>query len=179
MHWRMTQGVENIATLLNLEKKRDIEAFARRLIVSQEDLAVFLSACDDPRLGIVRTFRERAIEPAHLRARTEGSAILSASTAEGTRARSHLFEFMRQREVWRGHMLVKSSNGEWHFIYFSESDWLGEHWMGGEPHLHFVNHLWPQHSRRGVWQEFMSAKPIQIGGALHIRFKSVDAEVLP
>jgi hypothetical protein len=69
----------------------------------------------------------------------------------------------------------------WHFFYFSERDIRRRsHWKAadGAPHLHFVNHLWPQHSAQSVWDAFNTAEKLTFSD-VHIRFQQLEQEPLP
>ena len=73
------------------------------------------------------------------------------------------------------HVHLFYNDVEWHCFYFSYADLEPlekNHWKYG-PHLHYVNHLWPNLTREKVWKSF-DKRQTNIPGDLHIRFIPFD-----
>jgi hypothetical protein len=85
------------------------------------------------------------------------------------KAANKIYATFEERRMLSGHLFWNER--AWHFFYFDNHDQAKNrnHWAGG-PHIHLLNHLWPNRSGDSVWEEFCSGNPT-IKGALHIRFE--------
>lgn len=175
-------GIDDLVRLIQFDKKRDLETFAKRLTIQFGDFAEFIEVFDYVDFGYRHHFSRREL-PSPLRptAETLTGFKQDASPDELRASAKKVSQFFKERQVLYGHMLCTPDLSLWHFFYFSERDTRRvSHWKGadGHPHLHFVNHLWPQQSAESVWQTFNTGKNLSFG-SLHIRFQQLEEEPLP
>jgi len=69
-----------------------------------------------------------------------------------------------------GHIFYLPDLLNWQFFYFDSRDvWQYKNHYKRGPHLHLINHLWPNHKAKSVWKEFNDGNPV-MKGAEPIRF---------
>jgi hypothetical protein len=164
--------------LLGFDKKREVVAYSRSLVVGLQGLAELIDAVDlaPEVIGLRHLMCRREIVPAHVQLSGDDfDCLVPGSDAHTAKAVRKVFQFFRERNVLVGHMLHTPKCTRWHFFYFTERDLTADHWAHGA-HLHFVNWLWPEYSARSVWEQFQSERALDLN-SIHIRFDEsiVDA----
>lgn len=160
-------GVQAIAELLSLERKKEVEKFAKKLTITTTDLDWFCEGCQ--RFGYVHDIVRHHFPSPVEEFSKKDLEQLSAGNLDGVVSKiAHVF-FEQKNRVVR----TLQNGARWHVFYFSESDVASEesgaqHWEHGT-HLHFVNHLWP-HLSLGSVRAALAEHHSDIGGRLHIRF---------
>ena len=81
-----------------------------------------------------------------------------------------LFQLARERRYSVGHLFYSADLSNWHFFQFDQRDLAKRenHWEGG-PHVHFINHLWPNHNAKALWASFV-AETNKLSGSVYVRF---------
>ena len=117
--------------------------------------------------------------PQHLRLSAEEQRALGGhgvgAIAENTpaaKAVTKIAQMFKDRRLLFGHMFIDvRDESRWHFLYGDQRDLAG-HWTpdgSPQPHVHFINFLWPGRNVRALWEEFGAGKAP--GAALHVRFQ--------
>jgi hypothetical protein len=174
--------LENFCRLFEFGSKRDLEKYARDLIVHKPDFALFImarSVAGEP----FRHFRHhREFVPPHLHPTAKDRAAMATAKVgkmepDVAKAFGKMTQIFKDRRLLSGHLFVDPHSPRWHFFYFDQRDLdvADPHWDRGA-HIHFVNWLWPKRSARGIWEEFTSDKPM-VKGALHLRYLDVHREL--
>jgi hypothetical protein len=172
-------GLEAVVTLLEFQKKRDLEKFARTVTIPFRDFAEYLGVCDDLDWPYRHVFQRREFNGPLEPKEGDLAGFSPGASADALQATiKRVGQFFKERQVLYGHMLYTPDLERWHFIFFSERDLeaVGNHWKAGGSHVHLVNHLWPKHSAESVWRQFNTARKLAFD-ALHVRFEMSEAEV--
>lgn len=175
-----TEEAKNLRAFMMLftfEKKRDLEKYARTVVVHRREFVDFVLACQGGAFSPMRhaVHYKHAVPAVHV----PSDADLEALHANGVgrlkpdakRAVRKIGLMMSQTTWSAGHLFYTPGFHEWHFFVFDQNDQsrFDNHWRAvGRPHLHFVNWLWPNLDARSVWLNYVerNEKP---SGSLHIR----------
>jgi hypothetical protein len=161
--------------LFTFAKKKELERYARTLVVRRRDFVDMILACQQGQLPFRYGVHFRRSAPRDL------PPVFKASS-DGAGGRPELdpkkflvvFNRLRHESWWAAaHLFYTPGFYEWHLFIFHHHDLDVEddnHWTGGT-HMHFVNWLWPRLDPERVWKEFMRTgkKP---GSSLHLRHES-------
>jgi len=173
-----------VLQLFEFDNKRELEKYCRNLTIDSEDFFFLIVAAQQGLIGYSHRIHHRDIVPKELR--LERSSLTPIETDETGKLKGRSLKYFRKvSQIFRdrrylvGHMFASRINLQWHLFYFDQRDHSvsSNHWEHG-PHIHFINWLWPNHSMKSLWTEFISEKP-NIRGALHIRYsdsRDVDDE---
>ena len=167
--------LESFCRLFEIKSKRELEKYARSLVVHKSDFASLILACSATGEPYRHYRHHREYIPPHL-GLTEQDRKAMATAKLGmmpdnvAKAFRKVTQTFKDRRLLSGHLFVSPATHEWHFFYFDQRDMdiLEPHWDGGA-HIHFVNHHWPGYSAESIWTTFTGAKP-NIKGALHLRY---------
>lgn len=165
--------VDSLLAIFTIDKLRDLKKHCRDSTVSQSDLADFIMWCrSSAEAPFLHSSYHRQFVPEHL---TLSDSDLAALAANGVgrfapaaqKTANKVFATFKERRMLSGHLFWNER--AWHFFYFDNHDQARHrnHWAGG-PHIHLLNHLWPNRSADSVWVEFCKGNPV-MKGALHIR----------
>lgn len=162
--------------LILLEKKSEVEKLCRTKVIRKADLAELILAGEFGMLPWHHMRYHRQFAPEHL-IPTDAEQAAMATAKVGVEAPRLAQKFMSkigamidERRMISGHMFVTPDQKDWHFFYFDQRDVdpYNNHWTHG-PHIHYLNHLWPNRTAQSVWTEFTTGNPI-MKKSLHIRF---------
>jgi hypothetical protein len=164
-----------LLTLFTFERKRDLEAYARRLVVRTREFVDVVLACQQGLLPLSHRAQYNRHQPMHL---VPSNAELKAVAANGVgrlqegprKTVMRLGHLFRESHWSAGHMFYTAGLYEWHLFIFGRRDEAENpenHWTGG-PHLHFVNWLWTGLDPRALWLRFVEDDE-RPSSALHIR----------
>jgi hypothetical protein len=163
-----------IVRLFDFNDKRELENYARNLVVTRRALVRVVEACEAGILPYAHAIHTRDYVPSHLwPSASEKLALVENGVgdlkADAVKAVNKIAQTFRDRRLLVGHIFLGPERKRWHFLYLDQRD-IAErdnHWREG-PHVHFLNWLWHGRDPQTVWNEFQAgdAPP----GALHIRF---------
>ncbi|MGM4958206.1 hypothetical protein ACT4MK_19300 [Bradyrhizobium barranii] len=166
-------NIDSLLSIFSIKKLRDLKKHCRSSIVSRSDLADFIMWCrSSPDAPFLHVAHHRHFTPEHL---TLSDSDLAALAENGVgrfgpaaqKTANKVFATFEERRMLSGHLFWDERT--WHFFYFDNHDQAEHrnHWAGG-PHIHLINHLWPNRSADSVWTEFREGNPT-MKGAVHIR----------
>jgi hypothetical protein len=74
-----------------------------------------------------------------------------------------------QRRLFTAHIFINSER--WHVFYFDQRDMESSdnHWRH-DPHINFVNFLWPNYNAADLWTTLRKAET-EFNGKLHVRYE--------
>ncbi len=173
---RTDAALADLLAILSIKKKSELKKRCRSIIISQGALANLILTTRCGALPWLHQIHHRDFQPEHLHlSEADKRALISndvgpmkPAAQKAARKISAMFD---ERRLLSGHLFFKADLSEWHLFYFDQRDYSdrNNHWEGGS-HIHLINHLWPDRTAQGVWNEFCTGNP-QIRGALHIRFQ--------
>ncbi len=157
---------EDLVTLLGITKKHEAVRFCKGVTISEDDLYLLIRNC--VQIG----YNCMSKVPEYL---PDGRQITDLDVAEMKAGRTKQFaakvrQIFEERKHYMVHLLEKGK--EWHCFHYTYKDMeTGEkgHWKHGS-HLHYVSYLWPEYTKRKVWEAF-DQRTSDIRGSLHIRLE--------
>ena len=165
----------NLVKILQITKKNDLVKYCKSLVIHGDDFANLITICEAFRIGLAHKIYTRQFVPPHLHPTKEEAKALDTSEdpklhGKGLKFIRNINQMFYERRFVVGHLFFTRELKYWHFFYFDQKDIdeYDNHWEYG-PHIHLVNHLWPNYDAKTVWQTFTSDNPF-IKGSLHIRF---------
>lgn len=169
-------NLESLLKLFSFDKKGDLEKYCRNVVISSDDFANLILACELSGIPFSHQITYRDKVPKHLEPsdseiqaleNTPAGTFLTGDAAKAVRKMSQMFE---ERRYLVGHMFYTPDFSKWHFFCFDQRDLEpdGNHWKKGS-HFHFINWLWPGQDAKNVWSNFV-ADDLRPGGAIHLRF---------
>lgn len=176
----MSDPLDKLLTLLEIPKKRDLAKHAREMTISGDDFVRLILACEHPASPYIHLIHHREILPDQLTLKPEdlqafGAGVTKADVGgrvegDALKVLTKVTQAFKDRRLLVGHIFVHKADGRWHFFYFDQRDYTVEdnHWEHGA-HMHFINHLWPEHTLEGITSQFTTGNP-KLAGSLHIRF---------
>ena len=171
-----TDDIDSLLAIFTISTLRGLKKHCRGAIISESELANFIMWCksDGP---FLHSAHHRQFVPEHL---TLSDSDLAALAANGVgrfkpaaqKVANKVQATFDERRLLSGHLFWSAQT--WHFFYFDnhDRDRYKNHWVGS-PHIHVINHLWPNQSAEAVWEQFCNGNPI-MRGALHIRLSRID-----
>ncbi|HWX02495.1 hypothetical protein [Collimonas sp.] len=149
---------EMLVQLLLAKTKRDLDKLCRKSVITLGAFHQVIEGCEMRALPWIHHISYRDFIPAHLRYTPDNIKSLFP-------------QILKQRRYLVGHIFYLQDHSNWHFFYFDQRDLdhKNNHFKNG-PHIHLVNHLWPQHSAESIWQQFNDGNPV-MKGAFHICFE--------
>jgi len=166
---------ESLLKIFAFDKKKDLEKHCKDTTIHQADFVAFIWACEDNKLPWKHQILSRSFAPKHLEPTKEdflalfanGVGELKGKAAKVVKKTQQLFV---DRRYLVGHIFYNHDFSNWHFLYFDQRDFeaFGNHWEHG-PHIHLLNHLWPNLDGQILWESFSSGN-VKLNGSLHIRF---------
>ena len=174
-----SRNLRDLLTLFTFAKKRELEVFARTLVVREGAFVDLILACDQGLLPFKRGAHYKHSAPKDLPPTfkaTGPSRPGAAPELDLKKVRVVLNRLHHETSWAAGHLFYTPGFYEWHFFVFDNHDQkrgARNHWQAGV-HMHFVNWLWPRLDAERVWTDFVrdGKKP---GSSLHIRDESEAA----
>lgn len=171
-----SQSFEDLVTLFNLNKKRDVEAHCRRLIIRSEEFADVLLAARVAGLGpysYANHFIELApasLEPSKEELQALGTNGLGKLNGKALKAIRKVDQMFRDRRLLAVHLFYARSQKYWHMFYFDQRDYSANnnHWIHG-PHLHYSHDSFTREPLHEVWKKVCQPEP-KFPKSVHVRY---------
>ncbi|MCJ7516214.1 MAG: hypothetical protein MUO89_09695 [Dehalococcoidia bacterium] len=161
------QGVpEKLQTLLNYTKKSKLLAYCRRITITEEELFLLVHNCSQ--IGYTHQSKFLEYVPENRRLTESDRTVLIKN--EPKKFFGKIRALFKERKNYMVHLF--ESDKIWHLFYYTYHEMEADKnkWKHG-PHLHFVNYLWPEYTKRKVWESF-DKREHNING-VHIRLKPI------
>ena len=164
---------DSLRKLFEIDKKSELEKYCRDLILTKEDFAGLVYNCG--RIGYLHDIKSQDFVPKHLAPSDDEVASLSSVKVgqelpdKAKKFARKLSQIFKDRRFLVAHIFYNQQ--KWHIFFFDQRDMEDKapnHWKEG-PHVHFVNHLWPEYDPTDLWEVFNRSNA-SVGGKLHIRF---------
>jgi hypothetical protein len=172
-----TDAIDNLLAIFTIDTLRDLKKHCRGSIISESELANFIMWCQSADAPLLHAAHHRHFVPEHLNLSDSDLAALAGNgigrfNPAAQKAANKVQATFDERRLLSGHLFWNAQT--WHFFYFDnhDRDRYRNHWVGG-PHIHLINHLWPNQSADAVWERFCNGNPI-MRGALHIRLSLIN-----
>jgi hypothetical protein len=168
-------AMQAIDDLLNAKKLSEVKKICKRAVITQTAFADFVMACDS---GLLRPWIHHISYRDFLPnwqwteeyARKIGNIDVGPPTEVQTKAIRKWYQLLSERRFLVGHIFYLPDHSNWQFFYFDNRDvWQYKNHFKGGPHIHLINHLWPNRTAESVWKEFKDGNP-DMKGAEHVRF---------
>jgi hypothetical protein len=162
-----SQGIpDKIRAIFEFTKKSKLVAYCKRIQLTEHELFLLTHNCSQ--LGFTCKSKFTEFVP-------QGRKVLDSDLSEMERGNPNKFitkvdRIIEERKRYHVHLLEKGE--EWHCFYFTYRDMDSGnegHWKHGS-HIHYVSHLWPNLSKRKVWESF-DQRNVDIQGSIHIRLE--------
>lgn len=155
---------EKLQTLLGHTKKSKLVAYSKRITISEQELVLLVHNCSQ----IEYTHRSKFLEYVPENRRLTESDRTLIRQSEPKKFIGKIRAIFEERKNYMVHLF--ESEKIWHCIYYTyhEMEADNNQFKYG-PHLHFVNYLWPEYTKRKVWESF-DKREHNIKG-VHIRLK--------
>ena len=167
--------MESLIRLLTIDKKRELIKFCSSSQIHSCDFVLLILACESGLLPWKHQISYRDFVPEHLIPTQKDHDGLSrshvgATHSDGQKAVRKIHQLFVQRRYLVGHIFYTPDHTNWHFFYFDQRDLSthGNHWQHG-PHIHLINHLWPNWNLTSLWNAFHSGNP-KLNSAVHIKY---------
>lgn len=175
------ESFEVLWEILAASKKSDLKVLCRKAVVTKPALSNLILGSMSGVTPWHHRRHHRHFVPDHLII-TETDKVALATNGVGPmkpaaqKFANKISAIFDERRLLSGHLFFSDDLSNWHLLYFDQRDMSrhGNHWDGGA-HIHIINHLWPQRTAQGIWEEFCSEHP-KMKGALHIRFEDRMAQ---
>ena len=140
---------EKLQTLLSYTKKSKLMAYCRRITISEDELVLLVHNCSQIGYMHQSKFIEYVPENRKL-TKSDRTVMIKNKPKKFSGKIRAIFE---ERKNYMVHQF--ESNKVWHYFYYTYIDMEADknQWKYG-PHLHFVNYLWPEYTKRRVWESF-------------------------
>ncbi|MGG1944683.1 hypothetical protein AB1286_07730 [Trinickia sp. NRRL B-1857] len=168
-------AMQAIEDLVSAKKLSDVKKICKQAVITEAAFTDFIVACDS---GVLHPWTH------HISYRDfPGSVIWTDEDAKRigdinngpltetqTKAMRKWYQLLEERRYLVGHIFYWPDHSKWLFFYFDNRDvWQYKNHFKGGPHMHLINHLWPDRTAESVWKEFRDGNP-DMKGAEHIRF---------
>ena len=172
----VNQSLEDLLTLFNIGKKRDVEAHCRKLVIRSEEFSNLILTASVAGLGpYVYACHFIELTPEFLKPSEEelkalgkhGVGKISGKALKAVRKVDQIFKDRRNVAV---HLFHSRSQKYWHIFYFDQRDYqaVSNHWNQG-PHLHYSQDSFTRDSLADVWSKVCQSKP-QFPKSIHVRY---------
>jgi hypothetical protein len=170
------ESLEKLIGLFNLKKKKEVERYCRKLVITSEDLADLILAGRVGGFGPLRYACHFAeTRPEHLEPRqaelaalaSNGVGSVSGAALKAVRKMNQLFN---ERSLLSTHLFYEPSQKYWHMFYFDQRDFTDRknHWKQG-PHIHYSQDMFTKEPLALVWSSATSDKP-EFPPSVHVRY---------
>lgn len=171
---KIMSHIDSLLAIFTINRLRDLKKHCHGSVISHPDLANFIMWCKSGGAPFLHSAYHRRFVPEHLHLSDSDLAALAANGVgrfgpAAQKTANKVYATFDERRMLSGHLFWDART--WHFFYFDnrDQDRHRNHWEGG-PHIHLINHLWPNQSADAVWDQFCKGNPV-MKGALHIRFE--------
>ena len=167
--------IDGILKIVTATTKSELEKLCKSTVITEDAFSEFIRVCQASVLPWFHLISYRDFHPKNLSLTSEDSSkipdlSIGPPKKEEDKAMKKFNQFFHDRRYLVGHLFFNPKHCNWPFFYFDNRDLspYGNHFKRG-PHVHLMNHLWPQHTYKSVWKEFNEGNP-RMKGAVHIRF---------
>jgi len=169
----LARGISpGLRALVAAKRKKDVEKVARDLVIEHGE---FSDLMRNARLLGLSWYSEHFHWMPEGRRLTdeEREELLDESNAPGSKLVGKFRQGFEEREHRSVHMLTNAAGTKWHCFYLTFRDVAGSpstgehHWRDGA-HVHFVNYLFGQLTRRAVLEQ-LAEREHSING-IHLRY---------
>lgn len=169
---------QKFVELFAIQKKSELEQFCSGVVITEDELVDLFQW--SRQIGYVHSSRHAEYQPTEAQLtehdlealRSRDPAIRAQKLPKLMNKTDKLFNVRKRLSA---HLFLNPSM-KWHLFYFSLediADRCDNHWKQGGPHIHFINHLWPQYQLEQLDDLLFSDRKVKITGE-HIRFKPSD-----
>jgi len=170
------KAFEDLVTLFNTERKRDVQALCRKLVIGSDEFANVVLAARVAGLGpYLYACHFAEVAPEHLAPSSEelnalgrsGVGTLSGKALAAVRKIDQMFE---DRRLLAAHLFYDRSLKFWHLFYFDQRDYQADknHWKHG-PHLHYSRDSFTREPLSEIWRKVCQPKP-EFPKSVHVRY---------
>lgn len=170
------ESLEKLIGLFNLKKKREVERYCQKLVITSEDLSSLILA---GRVGSFGPFKYAChfteCRPGHLEPKQSELAALAShgvGLAKGAalKAIRKMDQIFKERRLVSAHLFYERSQKYWHMFYFDQRDFTGtkNHWKHG-PHIHYAQDMFTREPLARIWSRVVSERP-EFPPSLHVRY---------
>lgn len=173
-----TPDFPKLLELFNLETKRALEQYCKKLVVCQTDLVALILAVQH---GILHPYRyanhfDRRL-PAHLFPNEADDEAIQSNgvgpfkTPVASKFARKISQLYTEQRALAAHLFYTPDHRHWYLFYFDNRDTStsSNHWKHG-PHIHLVGSLWPRLQLHEVWKQVASGE-LAPPNKIHLRFK--------
>jgi hypothetical protein len=153
---------EKLQLLLSYSKKSKLLAYSKRITISEDELFLLIHNCSQIGYTHQSKFLEYVPENRSL-TETDRTILLKN---EPKKFFNKVRAIFKERKNYVVHLFEHGKI--WHCFYHTYHEMEANSWKHG-PHLHFVNYLWPEYTKRKVWDSF-NIREQNING-IHIRLE--------
>lgn len=168
--------LDTLRHIFYCERKIELEKFCKNANISQSDFSALIVACESGVIPWHHQIHCLDFVPEHLKPTKEEHAAFSTVPGvgplkdEAAKMMRKIRQTGKERRYLVGHIFFTPTLNNWHFFYFDQRDTAikENHWSHG-PHIHLINHLWPNHNAQTLWAKFRSGE-VNLNGSIHIKF---------
>lgn len=140
---------DKLQTLLSYTKKSKLVAYCKRITISEDELVLLVHNCSQ--IGYTHKSKFLKYVPENRKLTKTDRTVMIKN--EPKKFFGKIRAIFKERKNYMVHLF--ESDKIWHCIYYTyhEMEADNNQWKYG-PHLHFVNYLWPEYTKRKVWESF-------------------------
>ncbi|WP_174902156.1 hypothetical protein [Burkholderia pseudomultivorans] len=168
--------IRPLLAILLAKKKSDLSKLCKETVITENAFCALISACTAAQLPWQHQMSYRDIMPNNLQytdqdSESLGRSIVGPLKKSAMKAWRKWHQILKDRRYLVGHIFYTRDHSNWHLFYFDNRDLTPyeNHFKHGGPHIHLINHLWPDHTCESLWTFFQDDNP-KMTGAEHIRF---------
>ena len=168
--------MQHIVDLLNLRKKKEVEAHCKKMLLTSEEFSNLILAGITDALAPYLYWRHHVqLEPAHLWPTDEEHAALIKNGpgeihGKALKLVKKIDQMYKQRKLLNVHLFYLPSKEVWHLFYFSQRDTekYDNHWDIG-PHIHYTHSSFVNVPLDDIVDKIMEEKP-KLPKSVHIEY---------
>jgi hypothetical protein len=171
-----TDDIDNLLAIFTIDTLRDLKKHCRGSTISESELANFIMWCESAGAPFLHSAHHRQFVPEYLHLSDSDLAALAGNGVgrfkpAAQKAANKVQATFDERRLLSGPLFWNAQT--WRFFYFDnhDRDRYKNHWVGG-PHIHLINHLWPNQSADAVWEQFCNGNPRLQKGGFHVAIPS-------
>lgn len=170
------KDLEALIRLFNIPKKKEVERYARDLVITSEALSSLILTAQVAGLGAYKyACHHKEITPEHLEPSESERTALGTNGVGPIKGEARKFvtkinQIFKVRRLFSAHVFYSRSKAYWHMFYMDQRDYTKRenHWKHG-PHIHYSNNCFTNESLDEVWQKVTAISP-KPPSSVHIRY---------
>lgn len=171
-----SQSFKDLIALFNLNKKKEVEAHCRKLVIRSEEFADILLAASVAGLGPYAYANHFVnLAPITLQPTPEELTALDSNglgrlSGKAMKAVRKVDQMFKDRRLLAVHLFYARSLKHWHMFYFDQRDYsaLNNHWSHG-PHLHYSHDSFTREPLAEIWRKIQDSEPV-FPKSVHVRY---------